>query len=37
LRVQMEEAGALAILRKPFDAEALMRLVRTAIDARRLR
>jgi FixJ family two-component response regulator len=37
LRVQMEEAGALAILRKPFDAEALTRLVRSAIDARRRR
>jgi len=37
LRVQMEEAGALAILSKPFDAEELTRLVRTAVDARRPR
>jgi FixJ family two-component response regulator len=37
LRVQMEEAGALAILSKPFDAEELTRLVRIAVDARRPR
>ncbi len=36
LRAQMEAAGALAILRKPFDAEELTRLVRAAVDARRL-
>jgi FixJ family two-component response regulator len=36
LRAQMEEAGAVAVLHKPFDPEELTRLVQAAANARRL-
>lgn len=37
LRAQIERAGAMAVLPKPCDSEELTRLVRSALDARRLR
>jgi FixJ family two-component response regulator len=36
LRTQVEQAGAMAMLRKPCDSEELARLVQVALDARRL-
>jgi FixJ family two-component response regulator len=36
LRARMEEAGAVAVLRKPCNAEELTRLVRTAVETRLL-
>jgi FixJ family two-component response regulator len=36
-RAEMEEAGAVAIFRKPFDPDGLTRAVQAAFDARRLR
>jgi CheY-like chemotaxis protein len=35
LRLLQSEAGALAVVRKPFDPEALPRLVKVAVEARR--
>jgi FixJ family two-component response regulator len=37
LRLLQSEAGALAVVRKPFDPEALPRLVKVAVEARRRR
>jgi two-component system response regulator FixJ len=37
LRLLQSEAGALAVLRKPFDPEDLPRLVKVAVEARRRR
>jgi CheY-like chemotaxis protein len=36
-RLLQSEAGALAVLRKPFDPEELPRLVKVAVEARRRR
>jgi FixJ family two-component response regulator len=35
LYAQLLQAGAMAVLHKPFDAEQLLRLVQTALEARR--
>jgi len=37
VRAQMEQAGAVAVLRKPCDPDELTRLVKETADARRLR
>jgi FixJ family two-component response regulator len=35
LYTQLLQAGAMAVLHKPFDAEQLLRLVQTALEVRR--